>query len=454
MHETTRYRGARRALRSILVRSLAAAAVLLAVGPFWSRDALLQQALDAGASSFNRVYAAPSQDAIAVVLVEDDDLDRLGLSWPFAYARWAQVLQRLGCARVKLIFLDLLFSRDDDFTRADGGPSLAQMDAKLTGGGFDGSDCPGMTAAPGAVPVYYGYVDRPEKWLGGLVPAARKLPLRWPAPEGDYPLIVQDGATHGHSAAYALYRQLCDGPGAARPPGCATPWRGDDLSQRMVPRWTMRTPAGQARWQAVDPVCNDPQPEGAWSAVKDWVVQFRDGPAVNQHCRPFLTLSLGQLLSEFDGSMARALAGRVVLVGASLSGADDLLRVPTHGQLPGVFLHATALENLLSMGAAFDRIDESALRATVIALIVGMSALLWKLERWSGAVDALSPAAWIGLGGLVFVLCVLLMRQALRFPPGLIPGAAVAMTLGLLVGELGADGWLYKGIRSLDPERD
>jgi len=38
---------------------------------------------------------------------------------------------------------------------------------------------------------------------------------------------------------------------------------------------------------------------------------------------------------------------RVVMIGADIRGAPDLIQSPVHGQIPGVFLHAMALDNLL-----------------------------------------------------------------------------------------------------------
>ena len=46
---------------------------------------------------------------------------------------------------------------------------------------------------------------------------------------------------------------------------------------------------------------------------------------------------------------------KIVFYGASLVGARDAVQTPTHGKTPGVFLHAMALDNLLTFGAGYIR---------------------------------------------------------------------------------------------------
>ncbi len=46
---------------------------------------------------------------------------------------------------------------------------------------------------------------------------------------------------------------------------------------------------------------------------------------------------------------------RIVFYGVDVAGADDIVETPTHGQINGVFLHAMALDNLLTMGDGYLR---------------------------------------------------------------------------------------------------
>jgi len=65
------------------------------------------------------------------------------------------------------------------------------------------------------------------------------------------------------------------------------------------------------------------------------------------HDAPFPRVSFSDVLALGEGSsLSRLLRGKVVFVGTTASGVEDLLRTPTHPRLAGVEVHATALENL------------------------------------------------------------------------------------------------------------
>ncbi|NNU14902.1 CHASE2 domain-containing protein [Parvularcula sp. ZS-1/3] len=77
----------------------------------------------------------------------------------------------------------------------------------------------------------------------------------------------------------------------------------------------------------------------------------RETVQAQQPCAYHARLSPGNVLS--DNSRIRSFlqrqyfTDRYVLVGASISGIPDDIRSPVHGTLPGVYLHAMALDNLL-----------------------------------------------------------------------------------------------------------
>ena len=55
--------------------------------------------------------------------------------------------------------------------------------------------------------------------------------------------------------------------------------------------------------------------------------------------------------------------GKVVLYGANLTGVNDLIFTPTRDILPGVYLHAMALDNLLHWGVNYKSVDGSGVLA-------------------------------------------------------------------------------------------
>jgi CHASE2 domain-containing sensor protein len=439
-------------LLRLLIRSLAAAIVLFYFGPFGNQGELLRLAHESGASAFSRLYHPLHQEDIAVVLVDDGDLTALHADWPLPYARWSQLLRLLGCAQPGAVFFDMALGKPADFTAQPNPatPAMSQMDQRLNQGTLDPSDCPGRRAAQlKAVPVYYGHIGPADQALPGLVPDARKLPISWEGTPNAYPLSpTAHGASHT-SAAYRLFKVACESRQDV--PACHEDWHADDLQQSLVPHWTARQPASQAAWRADPEACRGDEPDSFWQALTMWLAGWvKPEATLSAACRPFLTLSFGQVLQGMDADMAQVLQGRVVLIGTQLSGAGDLVSTATHGQLPGVYLHATALENLLTMGSRFERIDVGGI-VRLTAVFIVLSALAHTLApaglrrlRERGA-----PFASLALLALVYALAAWGLKEAALCPPGMVTGTALMLTLGVLFGELSTEGRVHQWLEAL-----
>lgn len=83
--------------------------------------------------------------------------------------------------------------------------------------------------------------------------------------------------------------------------------------------------------------------------------------------------------ADFGGHVRQELRelvkGNVVLVGADVTMQPDRLETPVHRSLPGVFLHATAYDNLLRDGTTYRDVRQtwlSHLPAPVLALVLGV----------------------------------------------------------------------------------
>lgn len=72
-------------------------------------------------------------------------------------------------------------------------------------------------------------------------------------------------------------------------------------------------------------------------------------------CPYTLTYSVAQLETLPVEQISQALKGRIVLFGAVVPGQNDLVDSPVHGTIPGVYLHAMALDNLLTFGDNYKR---------------------------------------------------------------------------------------------------
>src|SRR5690606_13263919 len=71
---------------------------------------------------------------------------------------------------------------------------------------------------------------------------------------------------------------------------------------------------------------------------------------VRQPCPYAITIKEEDLTSEKARGL---LEGRAVLIGQSLPGIHDIVESPVHGQIPVVYLHAMALDNLLNWHTSY-----------------------------------------------------------------------------------------------------
>ncbi len=113
--------------------------------------------------------------------------------------------------------------------------------------------------------------------------------------------------------------------------------------------WATRTNPLNERWMNVEKI----EP-----SLSDNLLQGFTG--INTQTPYNTTLLVRDLLNQVSTSEAKAraeadqlLQGKVVMYGASLSGVQDLVFTPNRDILPGVYLHAMALDNLLTWGSKY-----------------------------------------------------------------------------------------------------
>lgn len=89
--------------------------------------------------------------------------------------------------------------------------------------------------------------------------------------------------------------------------------------------------------------------EKVLSIVGGYVPDKAGNPAESlfQDCPPHLSVSASDFLADKEGMMGAILDDRFVFYGGNFAMADDLIRPPTHNPIPGVYVHAMVLDNLL-----------------------------------------------------------------------------------------------------------
>ena len=217
-----------------------------------------------------------------------------------------------------------------------------------------------------------------------------------------YPMIYRDPTPYGPSArfdispALAIYAAYCLQEGeacrdpvlkalVAEPPLPGTVRAGlKDLS--VV--WGSYPSPLQAKLDIATTGESDPCSAGSWvSRLIDNAFILR-GPrqGENSPCAYAVSLGYDRLINTVALDrplMARFLSNAVVLVGVQMKSGNDWIENPVHGQVPGVYYHAMALDNLMERGLSEYRrteslLDSDLLQAVLAAVLffVGLIALM------------------------------------------------------------------------------
>ncbi len=409
-------------------------------------------------------YRSDAQDHIAVVLVDDQTLRARGTEWPPRYAYYGEMLRRVLAHQPRAVYVDVLMEgrRDYDDSFQD---AFDDLKASL---------------GDSRVPVYFG-VSSPGGRSIFTGAGAHNVVTSWKGAGSFYPLRISEKngyATHPagtgsddagaggdgaqkpspsvdeRSVALALYEAACKTPGT---PGChesaASLANAADPALLAV-RWGSSKPV-------LPPLASEPPeatglracaatnapPYGKRIAqamrfvYESLLSGMKDAIEDENRARCAYTLTAFEeqlendlLLGDEDKGTAPLLKDRVVLVGTHLVGLDDRVMSPVHQQIPGVYLHAMALDNLMQWGTRYPHPVSKwrgfvlgVFNALVFSLVGGgvlllaqrrlhgnwgrMAVLLLALAATGLALGSLAqtafrmpPGDWIGMGSLVLAL--------------------------------------------------
>jgi CHASE2 domain-containing sensor protein len=119
------------------------------------------------------------------------------------------------------------------------------------------------------------------------------------------------------------------------------------------------------------------------------LARWTTGKEQPRKCAYIDTLSAANLVGEraADPKVTAFLTDRLVLVGADVPQAQDRFRSPVNDDLPGVYFHAVALENLISDGVHYKRLHPAKYRFKMLiftSILTGVMTLIWEgLVHWS-----------------------------------------------------------------------
>jgi hypothetical protein len=318
------------------------AAVLLAfaswqimMNPFGFSDLVQRYTQDVSNLLITGPYFYPTtgQKQISVALVDDDTLHALDMPWPWNYGEHARVLDALLAYHPRAVILDFLFvdSRPDDTL-----PDLIDEVHRYQ---------------KAHVPLYFeGGVDLPY----GEAPLRQEL-VATGVPILDPTISINEGIarqypTTGHcygrekpgatclSLALKVYKDLY--PDA--PP--------EQLPGMIELVWGTRTDPHNAKWMHYYDdnghltSCRDSR-----SALRRIYLAFFDTSSVKAHCPYTGVIPVEALMAGDNDKDVTALAtNRIVFLGGQLEGAEDKSATPVNALQANVFVHAMALDNLIT----------------------------------------------------------------------------------------------------------
>ncbi len=370
--------------------------------------------------AFGALVPPPKADTapVTVILVDDESLVRLGARWPLPRSVWADFLEKLAPLSPRAVALDAWFetaapsdgvdvalsvvdelralgldqtpeggflaaSLEDRASRLDGDRRFAQALAQL-GRVVLGTACEKRVADV-----------LQDEGAAGLIPLA--LPASAPVPErrcahvaGSIPTLAQaargQGSLHVAPDADGLLRRypfwFALGEAAYPSLALATARIADPEATGAL----LSGPWGQGRGTALlRPVIPDD-----WRRLRfsDVMEAPADAPA-----------------------LAEAITDRVLFVGVSAQGTQDLVLLPVAGPTPGVFVHAAAFLDLLDGQMMDDGGPRARLGAGLGAVLLLLLGLFFGREpRPLRCLVAGSAAAlgWLGLCALAFKAALLL----------------------------------------------
>jgi hypothetical protein len=283
------------------------------------------------------VYGTEGRDKVSVALIDEETLQTLKMPWPWDFGAHARVLDTILEDHPKAVVVDFLFvdSRPDPTL-----PQMAEVIARYRKQNvplyFEGGihlpygESPlrpelantGVPVLDPTIPVYNG-VARQYNVTGKCLSGVK------PQPDGSC-----------YSAALQVFSDVYKDQYKIEPLNGMMELVWGTRTDPINLKWMTRTDASGAKISCADTIT---------PAVRTYLAFFDPGQVQNS-CPytgviPVVSLMNGEI---DDPDIVKLIKGRVVFYGGSLEGAQDKSYTPVNGLLPSVFVHAMALDNLIT----------------------------------------------------------------------------------------------------------
>ncbi|MHC8409028.1 CHASE2 domain-containing protein [Pseudomonas sp. Hz4] len=321
--------------------------VLAVLDPF----GLSSSSNNASAQWLNRVFASSykntGQQQVAVILIDDAYLMRNNTHWPMPYGEQSKLFKRLLAYKPKAVFVDFMYSHDHSL----GDPTQSSQLLANVFERYRHQGIPLLLADTGQVRGEEGQANT----LGNLAKVSSPALVVWSGFGDKYPLAVETPLGLMETPASSLYRHYCQAHSCADLPS-------DTQAAVQKPpiaiQWGINLAPEQMR---IADIAQCSAPGGFFvDLAKEFfqAIFWKLAGADQSRCLYNLTLSASDLevsTPEDRALLTELLRDRLVLVGANITSTGDLVQSPVHGKIPGIYLHAMALDNLVTLGMNYDR---------------------------------------------------------------------------------------------------
>lgn len=291
-------------------------------------------------------YPTQGQEEITVVLFREENLTDLQTHYPVPYPLHADIIEALSTYRPKSVFIDFAFidNRDPAAIRNLSNALCTLRDA--------GSHV--YLAAPLSQ-------NKQPDIAPELLACAQPVMPEMDGKTGESGILTY---FHGQdtSAGFIPTAAFALAEGEAKLPAAQ--------QEKLEIIWGKGIAPLNLRWMN----CEE---ERGWALFKSLLHENPSGSKLN--CPYHRTISINHLLNSVgDADINNALTGKTIFYGAGFRFTGDRIESPVYGEMPGIYLHAMAYDNLLTFGEHYKRADRHGPLVRVIdfALLLAASALL------------------------------------------------------------------------------
>jgi len=375
---------------------------------------------------------APSTDSLTLVLIDDDGLVRMGERWPLSRKTWARFLRVVAPHKPAAVALDAWFETPSPRSAADLALDIADQISSLEFG-----DTPQGMDMTGGLEKMASTLDGDRQFSAALADLG-KVVLGMVCADGrrdidiaknalPRPLAVQPEAVESVMACEKLAASIAPLAVAAHSQaGLMVPPDRDGK----IRKYPLIFRKGEEFYPSLALAT-------AMAARPDEANAFLERAVKSQTPRPILrfqatdgfrVLRFGDILEAEKDSpgLKKGIEGKILVVGVSAQGTEDLVRTSVHGNIPGVLIHASAIAGILENSFILNYPGGIRLGALLGVMVLLLLAWMVRNPQGGGVVvmkGLMMAGLWIGIATYA-------ASRSVLFPTGTVLLGMGCVTLG------------------------